>query len=79
MFEINNFKITQLWAEEKFQAQEEVSKMEEEAGPDVLVSSVYGGRFYIKVMRASDDTNTSYYFEGLAFTGAEKKIQIHYL
>ena len=46
--------------------------MEEEAGPDVLVSSVYGGRFYIKVMRASDDTNTSYYFEGLAFTGAEK-------
>lgn len=46
--------------------------MEEEAGPDVLVSSVYWGRFYIKVMRASDDTNTSYYFEDLAFTGAEK-------
>ena len=46
--------------------------MEEEAGPDVLVSSVYGGRFCIKVMRASDDTNTSYYFEGLAFIGAGK-------
>ena len=46
--------------------------MEEEAGPDVLVSSVYGGRFYIKVMRASDDTNTSYYFDGLAFIGAGK-------
>lgn len=46
--------------------------MEEEAGPDVLVSSVYGGRFYIKAMRASDDTNTSYYFNGLAFTGSGK-------
>lgn len=49
----------------------DVSKIEE-AGPDVLVSSVYGGRFYIKAMRASDANNTSYYFDGLAFTGAGK-------
>jgi hypothetical protein len=49
----------------------DVSKIEE-AGPDVLVSSVYSGRFYIKAMRASDANNSSYYFDGLAFTGAGK-------
>lgn len=49
----------------------DVSKIEE-AGPDVLVSTVYGGRFYIKAMRASDANNSSYYFDGLAFTGAGK-------
>lgn len=48
-----------------------VSKIEE-AGPDVLVSTVHNGYFYIKAMRASDDNNSSYYFDGLAYTGAGK-------
>lgn len=49
----------------------DVSKIEE-AGPDVFVTSVYGGKFYIKAIRASDANNSSYYLDGLAFTSAGK-------
>ena len=49
----------------------DVNKIEE-AGPDVFVTTVHNGYFYIKALRASDANNTSYYFDGLAFTGAGK-------
>lgn len=45
-----------------------VSKIEE-AGTEIFVVSVRYGDLYIKALRASDDNNTSYYFDGFAFTG----------
>lgn len=41
----------------------------EEAGTEIFVTTAHNGYFYIKALRADDDDNTSYYFDGLAYTG----------